>query len=226
MSVPIALKPAPRVPGTQRIKSAATRAALIAAGRERFGSVGYHGTGTHDLVALASVTRGALYHHFGDKKDLFEAVFLQMDEELNRAAHAEVAPLSGDTWRQLLTASETYLRLRAESREAQRILLLDGPAVLGWERWRELQVSSLRAMAQTLWMLMDQAVIAIGSPETLAQLIFAAMNEAALSIAHASDPKEALTAHTASLLVLVKGLKLTPRAADAANDALNASEDK
>lgn len=209
MSVTSATRPSTRVPGTQRVKSAATRAALIAAGRERFGSVGYYGTGTHDLVALASVTRGALYHHFGDKQDLFEAVFLQMDEELNRAAHAAVAPLSGDTWRQLLTAMETYLRLRAESREAQRILLLDGPAVLGWERWRELQASSIQGMVQTLWMLMDQSVIEKGSPETLALLIFAAMNEAALSIAHAADPAQALSAHTDSLLVLVKGLRIT-----------------
>jgi AcrR family transcriptional regulator len=197
------------VPGTQRVKSAATRAALIAAGRERFGSAGYHETGTHDLVALASVSRGALYHHFGDKKDLFEAVFLQLDEELNRTAHAAVAALSGDTWRQLLIAMETYLRLRAESREAQRILLLDGPVVLGWERWRELQVGSLQAMVQTLWMLMDQSIIERGSPETLALLIFAAMNEAALSIAHAADPAQALSAQTASLMVLVKGLRTT-----------------
>lgn len=193
--------------GTQRVKSAATRAALIAAARERFGTVGYHETGTHNLVLLAAVTRGALYHHFGDKKDLFEAVFLQTDEELNKAAHAAVAPFSGDTWRQLLAALEIYLQLRAESREAQRILLIDGPAVLGWERWRELQAGPLQDMARTLRMLMDQSVIAAGSPEKLAQLIFAAMNEAALSIAHADDPEEALIAHTVSLHVLVGGLK-------------------
>lgn len=208
MSVTAAVKPSDRVPGTQRVKSAATRAALIAAGRERFGLVGYHETGTHDLVAMASVTRGALYHHFGDKKDLFEAVFLQMDEELNRYARAAVASLSDDTWRQLLIAMEAYLRLRAESREAQRILLLDGPAVLGWERWRELQEGSIQGMVQTLSMLMDQEVIARGSPETLALLIFAAMNEAALSIAHAADPARALSAQTDSLLVLVKGLRI------------------
>ncbi len=208
MSVNTAVKVAVPVPGMKRIKSAATRASLIAAGRERFGTAGYHETGTHDLVALASVTRGALYHHFGDKKDLFEAVFSQLDGELNQAAHAAVAPLSGDTWRQLLGAIETYLRLRAESREAQRILLIDGPAVLGWERWRELQVNSIQAMVQTLWMLMDQSVIARGSPDTLALLIFAAMNEAALSIAHAADPKQALSAHTKSLLVLVMGLRI------------------
>lgn len=211
MSVTIVERPSQRLPGSQRVKSAATRAALIAAGRQRFGSVGYHDTGTHDLVALASVTRGALYHHFGDKKDLFEAVFLQMDEELNRAARAAVAPLSGDTWRQFLCALETYLRMRAESREAQRILLLDGPAVLGWERWRELQVSSIEGMVRTLWMLMDQAIIERGSPETLALLIFAAMNEAALAIAHATDPELALAAHTASLMVLVKGLRTSIR---------------
>ena len=208
MSVDVAAKPADRGQGIQRVKSAATRAALIAAGRARFGTAGYHETGTHDLVALASVTRGALYHHFGDKKDLFEAVFLQCDDELNRAARAAVAPLAGDTWRQMNEALSIYLRMRAGSREAQRILLIDGPAVLGWERWRELQVGALQGIAQTLWMLMDQSVIAKGSPETLAQLIFAALNEAALSIAHAPDPAEALRAHTDSLLVLVKGLRV------------------
>ena len=208
MSVTVADKPAARAPGIQRIKSAATRAALITAGRTRFGTAGYHETGTHDLVALASVTRGALYHHFGDKKDLFEAVFLQTDEELNRAARAAVAPLAGDTWRQMIEALTIYLRMRAESREAQRILLLDGPAVLGWERWRELQVGALQGIAQTLWMLMDQAVIIKGSPDTLAQLIFAAMNEAALAIAHAASPEQALAANTESLLMLVKGLRI------------------
>ena len=208
MSVTVAAKPVIRAPGIQRVKSAATRAALIAAGRARFGTAGYHETGTHDLVALASVTRGALYHHFGDKKDLFEAVFLQTDEELNRAARAAVAPLAGDTWRQMIEALTIYLRMRAESREAQRILLLDGPAVLGWERWRELQIGALQGIAQTLWMLMDQAVIINGSPETLAQLIFAAMNEAALAIAHAANPEQAVVANTESLLMLVKGLRI------------------
>ncbi len=208
MSAAVLDRPIARTLGTQRVKSATTRAALIAAGRERFGKAGYHETGTHDLVALASVTRGALYHHFGDKKTLFEAVFQQTDEELNLKAHSTVAPLSGDTWAQLIVAIETYLRLRAESREAQRILLLDGPAVVGWERWRELQVGSLQGMAQTLRMLMDQSLIAKGSPETLAQLILAAMNESALAIAHASDAAEALAAHTKSLLVLVKGLRI------------------
>lgn len=210
MRVKSAIKLSAREPRTQRIKSAATRASLIAAGRERFGSAGYHATGTHDLVALASVTRGALYHHFGDKKDLFEAVFLQSDEELNRAAREAVAPLSGDTWRQLNEALTIYLRMRAESREVQRILLIDGPAVLGWERWRELQVGALQGIAHTLWLLMNQSVIAKGSPETLAQHIFAALNEAALSIAHAPDPVRALSSHTDSLLALVKGLRMAP----------------
>jgi AcrR family transcriptional regulator len=210
MTVTAINKPEVRAPRSQRAKSAATRAALIAAARVRFGSAGYHATGTHDLVALASVTRGALYHHFGDKRDLFIAVFQQTDEELNHQAHATVAPFSGDTWRQLMISIETYLRLRAESREAQRILLLDGPVVLGWEHWRDLQAGSREAMAQTLRMLMDQSIIAQGSPEPLSQLILAAMNEAALSIAHADNPGAAVAAHTSSLLVLVKGLRIKP----------------
>jgi AcrR family transcriptional regulator len=200
-------KPATRGAGLQRAKSAATRAALVAAARESFASAGYHDTGTHRLTALASVTRGALYHHFADKRELFEAVFLQLDQELLQSSRASVASLSGDTWRQLLTSLAAYLRLRAESREAQRILFIDGPAVLGWERWRELQASALAGLAHTLGMLMKQGVIARQPPQPLAQLIFAALNEAALAIAHAAEPKDALGLHTEALIALVKGLR-------------------
>ncbi len=199
-----------RQTGVQRGKSAATRAALIAAARSCFAEAGYHATGTHNLVSLTSVSRGALYYHFGDKFDIFEAVFLEIDEELNRAARNAVTQMSNDTWLQLVTALATYLRLRAESREAGRILLIDGPAVFGWERWRELQSGALEGMAITLGMLMDQGIIGRQPPEPLARLIFAATNEAALAIAHAADPEAALVAHTHSLLTLVQGLRLTP----------------
>lgn len=191
----------------QRTKSTATRMALIAAARTCFAEAGYHSTGTHNVVSLASVTRGALYYHFGDKSDLFEAVFLQLDQELNAAARGTAAQMRGDTWLQLLTALAHYLRHRAESHEARRILLIDGPAVFGWERWRELQAGSLHGMVQTLEILMDQGQIGRQPPGPLAQLIFAATNEAALSIAHAADPETALAAHTYSLLSLVKGLR-------------------
>jgi hypothetical protein len=89
-----------------------------------------------------------------------------------------------------------------------RILLIDGPAVLGWERWRELQAVALQGMVYTLRLLTDQSVIANGAPELLAQLNLAALNEAALSIGHASAPTDALAAHAEALLGLVRGLRI------------------
>jgi AcrR family transcriptional regulator len=208
MSVTASPSRSARRPGVQRVKSAATRAALIAAARARFAEAGYHATGTNDLVALASVTRGALYHHFVDKEDLFEAVFGQVYDELLQAARTTVAPMAGDTWRQLIIGVTTHLRLRAESAEAQRILLIDGPVVFGWDRWRELQSATLQGMVRTLWMLMDEAVIAKQPAEPLAHLIVAALNDAALSIAHAPDPRAALPTFTEALLTLVGGLRI------------------
>jgi AcrR family transcriptional regulator len=199
--------------GVQQARSEATRAALIAAARKLFAETGYHATGTNDVVALASVTRGALYHHFVDKLDLFEAVFVQLTDELSQTARASVAPLSGDTWRQLVNAFTAYLRLRAESTEAQRILLIDGPAVLGFERWRELQAPLLDGVAETLVMLMEQGLIARRPPVPLAQLVVAALNDAALTIAHAPDHKAALRESTDALIALIGGLRLAPKPA-------------
>lgn len=193
---------------SQRVRSAATRAALIAAARASFAKVGYLATATPDLVALTSVTRGALYHHFGDKEGLFEAVFLEIDEELRRRARAVAASTSGNLWDKLLAALATYLRQRADSREVQRIVLIDAPAVFGWERWRELQTPMLEDLAQVFQILMDQGVIAERPPEPLAQLAIAALNEAALSIAHSPSPQEELARQTDALLALLGGLRV------------------
>jgi hypothetical protein len=108
----------------------------------------------------------------------------------------------------MVAAFATYLKQRAESREAQRILLIDGPAVLGWERWRALQAPSLASMAETFRSLMEQGVIAERPPEPLAHLVIAALNEAALSIAHAPSPQAELARQTDALLALVGGLRL------------------
>ena len=210
MSVIAAPSRAARRPGIQRVKSAATRAALIAAARARFAEVGYHAAGTNDVVAMASVTRGALYHHFADKEALFEAVFRQVYDEVSWATRAAAAPMAGDTWRQLVTGVTAHLRLRVESPEAQRILLIDGPVVFGWQRWRELQTATLLGMVQTLWLLMDRGIIARHPAEPLAHLIVAALNDAALSIAHAPDPKAALAAFTGAILALLEGLRINP----------------
>lgn len=193
----------------QRVSAEVTRASLIKVACAQFGKAGYHATGTSDLVALASVTRGALYHHFADKSALFEAVFREVAAELIRAANKRVAGLSGDTWRQFTEALPAYLRLVATSPEAQRILLIDGPVVLGWKRWREIQSEYvLGGVVEILSMLMDEGLIARRAPEPLANLIQAALDDAALSIAHAADPQAVSIEAADALLCLLEGLRI------------------
>lgn len=200
----------------QRASAEITRATLIEVACSQFAKAGYHATGTNDLVALASVTRGALYHHFADKATLFEAVLRQVAAELIRAANKRVAGLSGNTWRQFTEALPAYLRLVATSPEAQRILLIDGPVVLGWKRWRDIQSEYvLTGVVKILSMLMDEGLIARRAPEPLANLIQAALDDAALSIAHAADPQAVSIEASDALLCLLEGLRINRHHGDA-----------
>jgi AcrR family transcriptional regulator len=197
-------------PKRQQSRSTATQDSLIAAARQLFADVGYHAAGTHDLVAMTAVSRGALYHHFNDKEGLFEAVLRQIAAELSNLASQSVAPYSGDPWRQLNSALKAYLELVALRPDAQRVLLIDGPAVLGWARWRAIRSEiTLPGLIYTLELLMENGTVRRQPKEPLAQLILAAMNEAALAIAHAPEPAKAQKSMTRALLNLIEGLRIT-----------------
>src|SRR5689334_15831407 len=120
-------------------KAAATREALVAAGRRLFASPGYFATSTEDLVRAAAVgTRGALYHHFADKRDLFLAVFHEVERDLaSQAEETQSRTVSLDSLRAGLHG---YLEAAASHPEVQRIILIDGPSVLGW--WEVLGVTT------------------------------------------------------------------------------------
>lgn len=196
-------------PKRQQRRSTETQDSLIAAARQLFTDAGYHATGTHDLVALTSVSRGALYHHFTDKEGLFEAVLRQVAAELSRTASQMVARYSGDAWRQLKSALKAHLELVAVRPDAQRILLIDGPAVLGWDKWRAIRSEiTLPGLTHTLGLLMASGIIRRQPKEPMAQLILAAMNEAALAIAHAPEPAKAQKSMTKALLNLIEGLRV------------------
>ncbi len=170
-------------------RGAATRGTLLAAARQLFTDKGYYDAATEDLVAAAGVTRGALYHHYAGKEPLFEAVFREIAGELFVTASAAVAPV-GDNWGKLQEGLQAHLAIIAESREIQRVLLLDGPSVLGWPKWRELQSEfSLGALIDVMEALTLQGVITFHSPLSAAHLVFGALNEAALMIAHAENPR-------------------------------------
>src|SRR5687768_14440502 len=121
---------------TQAERSESTRGALIAAARRLFAERGYADVGTEEIVRAAGVTRGALYHHFAGKRDVLRAVYEQLEGEIATEVAAGVEPGAGivDT---LSAGAERFLDHCLEP-EVQRIVLLDAPAVLGWEEWREI----------------------------------------------------------------------------------------
>src|SRR5436305_2161020 len=119
-------------PRTKAAQREATTAALISAARELFAQRGYAGVGTEEIVQRAGVTRGALYHHFrGGKEDLFRAVLVQISAEIVQKV-AQAAASTDDPWEALVLGSEAFLDACAAP-EVQRIVLIDGPSVLGWD---------------------------------------------------------------------------------------------
>jgi AcrR family transcriptional regulator len=196
-------------PSDQRLtRGEATRAALIGAARELFVSKGYFATGTEEIVAKADVgTRGALYHHFTDKEDLFRAVFDQVQNDL---AAATIVNERDDALDLLAAALEQFLDASADNPDVQQILLIDGPAVLGWDQWRTLEAQyGLGVITSMLEAAVAQKVIPRQPTGSLAHMLLAAVDEAALYIANAPDRRQAHTHARQSLRRLLSGLRST-----------------
>lgn len=184
-----------------------TRAALITTARRLFAEQGYHATGTGEIVELAQVTRGALYHHFNNKEDLFEAVYRQAERELTQEAQAATLAMQGQTSRRVIGSLDAYLKLLASRHDLQRILLVDGPAVLGWERWSAIRSEyELASWSRTLALLIEHGQMVPAPIEPIAQIIMSAINGAILAVAHATDPETRLDEMAQALTLLIGGL--------------------
>ena len=191
-------------------RSTDTRAKLLVAARAVFAEKGYMATEVADIVARVPITKGALYHHFGGKEALFEEVCQLIARELHDTASHVVMQYSGDAWKQLTVAIKTRLELIAANQEARKILLVDGPAVLGWKRWREIQADvSQDPLKRTLDILIEQGTIPDQQTLPLAQLLLAALNEAALTVAEADEPASEGAKLYGSLLTLMTGMRIT-----------------
>jgi AcrR family transcriptional regulator len=198
-------RPVEPVPERSR-RGDATRAALIGAARELFVSKGYFATGTEEIVARAGVgTRGALYHHFSDKQDLFRAVFDQVQTDL---AAATVVNQHDDALDLLTAGLEQFLDASAGNRDVQQVLLIDGPAVLGWDQWRRLEAEyGLGVISAMLDAAVAQHVIPRQPTAPLAHMLLAAVDEAALYIANAPDRRRAHLQARQALKRLLSGLR-------------------
>jgi AcrR family transcriptional regulator len=187
----------------------ATRAALVAAGVRLFGDAGFAATSVEDLAAAAGVTTGALYHHFPTKQALFETVFEELHGRLlSRATTA--ASSSTDTVEQLVRGLEASLDAMLEP-DVQRILIIDAPAVLGLDRYIELdERGAFDAIVALLRAAVAEQRLAVDSPETIARLLLGALTRAGILIAHAEDPAATREAVSRSLRDLFAGLAREP----------------
>lgn len=185
---------------------AETRAKLIKAAREAFAAKGYATASMDDLTAEAGLTRGALYHNFGDKKGLLQAVIDQIDAEM--LARLRVEQQRAETpWLGLLAEYVAYIEMALEP-EIQRIMLLDGPAVLGDpSQWPNQNACLVRA-AEAIQALIDEGTVRPVDAEAAARLLNGAALNASLWIAAADDPRSVLPKVVEAFRHLAAGLLL------------------
>jgi AcrR family transcriptional regulator len=195
-----------RRPGRREADAQATREALIRAALELFTKRGYAGVGTEEIVARAKVTRGALYHHFEDKRDLFRAVFERVEAELMERIGATMEAVD-DPWELMVAGMRSFLDA-CEEPAVKQISLTDAPAVLGWQEWREIDNRhGLGLTRAALEGAVDAGVLRPIVVEPMAHLFVAALSEAAFVIAHADHPRKARAEVEQALRQLVEGLR-------------------
>lgn len=183
---------------------AETRAKLIAAGRKAFADKGYADASMDDFTAEAGLTRGALYHHFGDKKGLLAAVIAEIDAEMTE--HLRVLAGSAATpWEGFLAENIGYLTLALDP-EIQRIVLRDGPAVLGDPSTWPSALNCVAMIKASICALQDQGVVRDMDAEAAARLITGASTYAAQWIAGSSDPEATLAKAIPAFRTTLEGL--------------------
>lgn len=171
-------------------KMAETRKKLIEVARRAFAEYGYADTSMDKLTAEAGLTRGALYHHFGDKRGLFASVVDQIDSQMAEYAQQHLEQ-PDDLWEGLLLEGQTYIQ-NALNSEFQRIVLRDGPAVLGDPAHWPSQNRCLQSTRECIEQLLTAEQIKIVDPEAAAVLLNGAAMNAALWVASSEYPEQVL----------------------------------
>ena len=191
-------------PTKKQLQSESTRRKLISVARRLFATKGYAGTSIEDITTRAKVTRGALYHHFSDKGELFRAVFEQVEEELVSRAAEAASESSPD--KRVEAAVEAFLDACLD-RDVQQVVLLDGFSVLGWETASRIDEEyALGSMQALLRLAMREGQIAEQPVEPLALVLLGALNQAALAIARADDLPAARAQIGGTIQTLIRGL--------------------
>lgn len=187
--------------------STGARQALVAAALELFVERDYDEVSTEEILTRSGVSRGAMYHHFPTKLDLFRAVF-EASEQRALGLIADQLATAADPFAALLLGARAYLRLAETNREMRRIGLTQSRAVLGWSGWREaatnLGVGVVRALVSSA---IEAGQMSARDPETTAQILLGALIEAAMLIVVAEDPAIARERSEAVIVELIEGLR-------------------
>ena len=189
--------------------AADTRRALVTAARRLFSRHGYAATSLDEVCERARVTKGALYHHFRSKEDLFSAVLEDVEDDFVRAAIAAVEP-GADVWESLRSAGTGFLEMC--TRGDVRRIITEAPAVLGWERARQLEMAHAFGLLRSS---LEQAVVdgtlSSGAPDVLAQLLGAIFTEAGMMVAASDDPGVSRAKVSRELDRMLAGLRASSR---------------
>jgi len=192
----------------QAERSEATTRAIAAAARKLFAARGFASTSIDDIAARAGVAKGAVYHHFASKEEVFARVLEAIQCELATAPVPASSRKRSDPLDVIADAVLRYL-LAASEPDVKRILLVDGPAVIGWQRWREIDARYFGAGARAG----VAAALGAGASErdvdATAQLLLGAVMEAAMVCATAADPRKTARIYATALRRMLAGLVLT-----------------
>jgi AcrR family transcriptional regulator len=191
---------------SQAERRAATRAAILETGRRLFGRDGFAATSMDRIAAEAGVAKGAVYHHFATKEAVFEAVFEAVSEDLARDV-AKASRGSVDALAAMVAGTRAYFALCSEEATGQ-IILRDGPAALGWEKWRATDVKHFGGMIpKGLEAAMKAGLMPRQPTEPLARLLLGAVTEAAMACAGQKDIRKAGQAYVKAFASLLEALR-------------------
>jgi AcrR family transcriptional regulator len=191
---------------TQAERTDSTTGRLVDAGRALFGGNGYAATSIEAITTEAGLTKGAVYHHFGDKAALFRAVFVA-EQQWMAAELEQVAQRAPDSWTALLHGCATFLNLCLNPR-CSRIVMLDGPAVLGWDAVREIEADHvLRVLSEGLARAAAEGRLSEGDLRIRCHLLFGALCEAGMLLARTADPAAALPAVVTEATRMLEALR-------------------
>lgn len=190
---------------TQAERTEATRGRLVATARRLFAEQGFAATSTEEILEAASVSRGAMYHHFSSKTELFQAVFEAVEDDLTAQVIAAAIDET-DPARRLARGFAAFLDQCRRS-DVQRIVMLEGPTVLGWDTWHELDeryaFGSLKAVLSSA---AEQGRLAPESVDPWSHLLLGAIMQAGMVVARADDPDEAKRAMTETFEKIISAL--------------------